>query len=262
MGGILKMKLYALKMKAKKRAIKYLMADGFYFRQKGYCPCCEKDVCFESKSSWLRDNFFCNNCYSIPRERALMVVIEKYYPNWRNLDIHESSPGNRGASLKLKNNVLKYTASQYFPNQPLGSKVENWLNQDLENQTFQNESFDLVITQDVMEHVYNPEKAFSEITRTLKKGGAHIFTVPLVNKHKKTEIWATKGSNGEPIFTNTPEWHSNVVDPNGSPVTMHWGFDIVDFIEEKCGLKTVIEHIDNLDYGIRAELIEVLVSKK
>ena len=43
---------------------------------------------------------------------------------------------------------------------------------------------------------------------------------------------------------------------------MHWGFDIVDFIEEKSGLNTVIEHIDNLEYGIRAELIEVLVSKK
>ena len=54
MGNVLKMKLYALKMRAKKHAIKYLMDDGFYFRQKGYCPCCEKDVYFESKSSWLR----------------------------------------------------------------------------------------------------------------------------------------------------------------------------------------------------------------
>ena len=43
---------------------------------------------------------------------------------------------------------------------------------------------------------------------------------------------------------------------------MHWGFDIVHFIKENSGLETGIEHIDNLDYGIRAELIEVLVSKK
>ena len=256
------MKLYALKVRAKKRALKYLMSDGFYFRQKGYCPCCEQEVYFESKSSWLRDYFFCNNCHSIPRERALMVVIEKYYPNWKNLDIHESSPGNRGASLKLKNKVSKYIASQYFPNNPLGSKVENWINQDLEKQTFKDESFDLVITQDVMEHVYNPEQAFSEIARTLRKGGAHIFTVPLVNKHKKTEIWATKDYEGNPIFKYKPEWHGNVVDPNGSPVTMHWGFDIVDFIKKSSGLITIIEHIDDLNYGIRAELIEVLVSQK
>ena len=170
--------------------------------------------------------------------------------------------GLGGASLKLRNNASKYIASQYFPTEPLGKFVKNWLNQDLEQQTFDDESFDLVITQDVMEHVYNPAKAFSEIARTLKKGGAHIFTVPLVNKHNKSEIWASKGVNGKPVFLNKPEWHGNVVDPNGSPVTMHWGFDIVEFIEEHSNLKTVIEHIDNIDFGIRAELIEVLVSQK
>lgn len=258
----LRMKLYQLKTKFKKKAIKFLLADGFYISHKGYCPCCDKQVVFQSDSSWLRDYFICNNCNSIPRERALMVIIEKYYPNWRNLKIHESSPGNRGASIKLKNNATNYIASQYFPDKPFGSYVGQWLNQDLEQQTFPDESFDLVISQDVMEHVYDPEKAFSEIARTLKKGGAHIFTVPLINKHKKTEIWAVKGVNGEPVFIKQPEWHGNVVDPNGSPVTMHWGFDIVSFIEEKTGLKTIIEHVDNLDYGIRAELIEVLISQK
>ena len=43
--------------------------------------------------------------------------------------------------------------------------------------TFQNESFDLFITQDVFEHVMEPNKAFKEIERVLKPGGAHVFTV-------------------------------------------------------------------------------------
>ncbi len=113
-----------------------------------------------------------------------------------------------------------------------------------------------------MEHVYNPEKAFSEIARTLKKGGAYIFTVPLINKHKKTEVWAVKGINGQPIFVKEPEWHGNPVDSNGSPVTMHWGYDIVTFIKESSRLETTIEYLDNLNFGIRAEYIEVLVSIK
>jgi SAM-dependent methyltransferase len=234
----------------------------FHFRQKGYCPCCEKEVVFQSNNSWLRDHFICNNCASIPRERALMVTIEKYFSNWRNLDIHESSPAGRGASLRLKNNVKNYIASQYYPNKPFGSIVNDCINQDLENQTFSDETFDIVISQDVMEHIYNPEKAFSEIARTLKKGGAHIFTVPIINKHKKTEVWAVKGEDGNPVFLKEPEWHGNPVDTQGSPVTMHWGFDIVDFIKKQSGLETTIEYIDNLDFGIRAEYIEVLVSKK
>jgi SAM-dependent methyltransferase len=191
-----------------------------------------------------------------------MMIIEKYYPNWKDLDIHESSPENRGASLKLQKAAKKYIASQYFPDKPFGIKIDSYINQDLENQTFKDESFDIVITQDVMEHIYNPEKAFKEIARTLKNGGAHIFTVPIINKHKPTEVWAVKGEDSQPVFLKIPEWHGNPVDVKGSAVTMHWGFDIVDYIKEKSALETVIEYIDNLYYGIRGEFIEVLVSKK
>jgi len=52
------------------------------------------------------------------------------------------------------------------------------------------------------------------------------------------------------------------MDKRGSPVTMHWGFDIIDFIKEHSKLDTRIEYIHDLRYGICAEYIEVLVSKK
>jgi SAM-dependent methyltransferase len=191
-----------------------------------------------------------------------MLMIELYYPNWKDLKIHESSPINRGTSLKLKKYCKNYVSSQYYPDKPFGEMVGDHRNEDLENQTFPDNSFDIIVTQDVMEHIYNPEKAFSEIARTLKKGGSHIFTVPIINRHKPTEIWATKGENGNPIFLKTEEYHGNPVDPNGSPVTMHWGFDIVEFIKSKSGLETTVEYIDNLKYGIRAEFIEVLISVK
>jgi len=191
-----------------------------------------------------------------------MLVIDKYYPEWRNLDIHESSPSGGKASLKLRKNAKKYMASQYYPGERSGAQITYYQNQDLENQTFKDESFDLVITQDVMEHVFNPAKAFSEIARTLKKGGAHVFTVPLVNKHRASEVWAVKGENNQPVFLKTPEWHGNPINAKGSPVTMHWGYDIAGFIKENSGLETIIEYIDNLDYGIRAEFNEVVISRK
>jgi hypothetical protein len=248
--------------KVKKRIIEKIIPGEFYFSHKGYCPCCDKEVIFQAYNNWLRDNFICPKCFSIPRERALMLIIEKYFPGWRDLDIHESSPYNRGASEKLKNECKKYISSQYYPDQPFGAIINGDRNEDLEYQTFPDSVFDIFVTQDVMEHVYNPARAFSEIGRTLKDGGAHIFTVPMVNKHAKTEVWAVKGEDGNPIFTQKAEYHGNPVDPKGSPVTMHWGFDIVDFINSKSKLKTTIEHIDDLHYGIRAEYIEVLVSQK
>lgn len=140
--------------------------------------------------------------------------------------------------------------------------INNFRNENLEELTLPDGSVDLFITQDVLEHIYNPLKAFSEIGRVLKNGGMHIFTVPIINKHQKSEVWALLGNDGNPIFLKKPEYHGNPVDPKGSPVTMHWGFDIVDHIKESSNLDTSIETIDNLDFGIRAEFIEVLVSKK
>tara|TARA_R110001583_G_scaffold65358_3_gene188925 strand:+ start:264 stop:1046 length:783 start_codon:yes stop_codon:yes gene_type:complete len=235
---------------------------SFYFKQKGYCPCCEQEVNFVAHNSWLRDNFKCPNCGSIPRERALMLIIEKHYPNWKDLKIHESSPGNKGHSMKLKKNCNNYIASHFFSNEKLGNIVNDFRNEDLEHQTFKNEEFDLVVTSDVMEHIYEPDKAFKEINRTLKKGGAHIFSVPLINKHKKTEVWATKGDNGEPVFLKEPEWHGNPIDKKGSPVTMHWGYDIVNFIKKHTNADCTIEYLNDLNYGIRAEYIEIIVAKK
>ena len=218
---------------------------------------------FRSKDNWFRDNLLCSNCKCIPRERALMKVIEDYYPNWQELRIHESSPANRGASVKISQYCKNYTGTHFYPNSPFGEKILNqYQNENLEKQTFGDESFDLVISQDVFEHLFDIESAFSEIARTLKKGGAHIFTTPLVNFTKPTEIWAKKTDKGEIIHLKEPEYHGNPIDPKGSLVTYHFGYDICDLIFNSSGLHTAIVKIENLNFGISAEYIEVLVSKK
>ncbi|MGM1056432.1 MAG: class I SAM-dependent methyltransferase [Bacteroidota bacterium] len=215
-----------------------------------------------SQDSWLRDYFKCTNCDSIPRECALMLTIERQYPNWKELAVHESSPSNRGHSIRLKKQAGKYTESQFFMEEPRGKRIKGIRNEDLENQTFADAVFDLVITADVMEHVFEPKKAFKEIHRTLKPGGAHIFSVPLVNKHLPSQRWATKGQNGEPNFLYSEEWHGNPINKKGSPVKMHWGYDIKDFIKKQTGANCSIEYIDDLNFGIRAEYIEIIVAKK
>ena len=229
----------------------------------GTCPICEQAVTFSSKNEWLRDHFFCSGCGSIPRERALMRVINDAYPDYRELDIHESSPGGRGVSVKLHNECGHYSASHFYPDLPLGAvhPRHGYPCENMENLTFSDNSFDLFITQDVLEHIYDPEKAFREIARVLRPGGAHIFTVPLINKSSKTERWASLGEDGKPDFLHEPEFHGNPIDPEGSPVTMHWGYDIAECIMSVSGLPTTIIMIDDLNAGIRAEYIEVLVSK-
>lgn len=235
-----------------------------FFDKPGYCPICEGVVRFTSKQAWFRDHLLCSKCRSIPRERALYKVVTDYFSDYRDLCIHESSPGGRGASVKFHQVCKGYSASQFYSNVDLGQvhPQSGYRCENLECLSFPDESFDLFITQDVMEHIFNPEKAFKEIARVLKPGGAHVFTVPLINKASKSECWASRTDVGEIIYHHEAEYHGNPVDVNGSLVTMHWGFDIAGYISDVANTPTSIVIIDDIHQGIRAEYIEVLISRK
>jgi SAM-dependent methyltransferase len=100
-----------------------------------------------------------------------MQVLRELLPNWRDCSIHESSPVYRGASLMLARNCSNYIATQFFRDIRRGETKDGVRCEDLEQQTFRDNSFDVVITQDVMEHIFHPDRAYREVWRTLKCGG-------------------------------------------------------------------------------------------
>lgn len=191
-----------------------------------------------------------------------MAVLDDLFPDWGGLTIHESSPGDRGASKRLAQECGKYIPSQFFPNIDSGSMVGNIRCENLESLTFEDDSIDLHITQDVMEHVFNPASAFRELARTLKPGGAHVFTVPIIQRLAPSRRRAERLENGEIVHLEPAEYHGNPISNKGSLVTVDWGFDICRHIFDSSGLFTEIVRIDDLSRGIRAEYIEVLVSRK
>ncbi len=121
--------------------------------------------------------------------------------------------------------------------------------------------FDLVVTQDVFEHLFAPDRAIREIARTLKPGGAHICTVPLVNGLEPSVRRARLTTNGVDHIL-PPNYHGNPMSPDGSLCTVDWGYDILEYFTVHSGMATTMYYIDDLARGIRASLIEVIVSRK
>jgi SAM-dependent methyltransferase len=233
------------------------------FRNYGYCPCCTSTTEFVARQEWWRDHYVCTRCQCIPRERATMYCLDKFFPAWKDQVVHESSPGARGASVRLKKECSQYLPSQFFPGVLPGSDHLGNRCEDLEALTFADHSIDLHVTQDVFEHLFDPARAFQEIARTLRPGGAHIFTTPLVNKEQATQVCARRGPGGEvEQLIHPPEYHGNPVSDQGSLVTVRWGYDIVRHIHQACGLFTEMIYLDSLEMGIRAEYIEVLITRK
>ena len=224
----------------------------------GFCPICEHKTLFVRQTEWLRDHYFCVFCWSIPRQRALIKVLHAEYPNWRQLRIYESSPSG-ASSRKLQKACASYLPSQYYPDVKPGTSKRGFRCENLEKLTFPDESFDLVITQDVFEHVLHPVPAFREIRRILKPGGAHIFTLPIY-KGKKTVVRAV-GESNEIENILEPMYHGNPVDKKGSLVVTDWGDDLLDFIHTNCGMTTGIFTFRDRSQGLEAEFLDVFVSR-
>lgn len=193
-----------------------------------------------------------------------MAALDRFYPNWRELRIHESSPGTRGVSPKLLLQCPGYVSSQYHPTVPRGTNhpTEGWRCEDLEKQTFADGVFDLVITQDVLEHVFDFDSVCREIARTLAPGGAHVATAPLVRQTKPTIVCAERKPNGSITHFQPPEMHGNPVDGSGSLVTFWWGYDIADRIDRVAPFNTLLYLVEDRNQGIAGPLTEVLVSMK
>lgn len=226
----------------------------------GWCPVCEARTLFVELDRWRRDNYVCPRCRSIPRHRALIAVLSETVPDWRQRDVYESGPAG-ASSTKLARECRSYVASHY--RQPLpGSPAEGVRLEDLESLTFPDASFDVVVTQDVFEHVLRPAAAFSEIARILRPGGCHVFTVPYYRDFETSLVRAEPGPDGEVRHLLEPDYHKDPVDPKGSLVVTQWGRDLPDIIARAGGMTTTIHCLHDRRRGIDAEFIEVFVSRK
>jgi GT2 family glycosyltransferase/glycosyltransferase involved in cell wall biosynthesis len=236
---------------------------GYVLRHAGWCPICEQATTFSATERWLRDHYLCERCHSLPRERALMVALQTRFPDWRRLRIHESPPELRGLSAKLARECPGYVASQYDPATPFGTLEPGgrWRSEDLERQSFDSGSFDVVITQDVFEHIFDTDAAFREVQRTLRPGGAHLLTTPLVRGEAASRRRAERAADGV-RHLEPPEFHGNPMSADGSLVTWDWGYDIVEQIRACTGdeARRIMVPIPAL--GMVAAYLDVIVVER
>lgn len=243
-----------------------------YFSQDGFCPICQADVTFEAEHekdiplqwqpNWFRASLKCPVCKSPPRERALAHFLEKLRPNWRDLTIHESSPGGWALSAKLREQCQSYIPTHYDPNLPFGTMAPaGWRNENLESQTFEDECFDIVVTQDVFEHLFNPGLAAREIARTLRPGGLCLMTVPVVNPYGETQRRA-KIEDGEIVHILPEQYHGNPIGNGKSLVTVDWSYGIGAFLTQESGMPYSVIIMDDMRYGVRDSANTILAGVK
>lgn len=141
----------------------------------------------------LRETLRCAGCHSKMRDRTvtfglLTVLNRRLGAAAETLDelaplvpadlrILDTDANSRFG--KLLRSAPGYVASLYLPDEENGATLDNGaLNVNLEQMPFQDDSFDIIITSEVMEHVRYLDQAHREIARCLRPGGTYLFTVP------------------------------------------------------------------------------------
>jgi len=153
--------------------------------------------------------------------------LNKALPNLGNYDIYEAQ--SNGPIHDQLSSLSKYTCSEYFFDVTPGSLNEAGIRcEDLQNLSFSSNSFDLVITQDVFEHIADPEKAFSEIRRVLKPAGYHIFTVPF--HEGKKSLKRAKIENDKEVYLLPRVYHIDPLRKDGGLVYTDFGEDLIELL--------------------------------
>lgn len=198
------------------------------------CPICSQPKVFAAPDDYwsCRSSLTSKTCPlrgCITRERALAKVLFSCYSREElfRLDIHEIAPAARGLSLLLRRQATGLVQSGYFPGRPFGVSAHGLRNENMQEQTFPDERFDLVIHMDVLEHLYDPMKALGEVFRTLRPGGRCVFAVPTYWDRPASEQVAFLEDSGSVRIVGEPEYHGNPQDPDGgSLVTWRYGYDL------------------------------------
>lgn len=224
----------------------------------GRCPCCGKSSSFTIHGPWLRDQYLCDKCGSIPRQRHLVLLLDRLFPRWISAKIHESSP-----SLPiLAQRCRGYSYSHYLPGIPFGTNHKGVRSESIEELTFPPESLDIFITQDVLEHVFRPDVALREIHRVLKPGGAHIFTAPKHADLAVSRCRARLGADGNVEHLLPEEYHGNPVGDGKALVTWDYGSDFERLASMWTGATVATYNTVDHHHGIDAAFNEVFVITK
>ena len=219
----------------------------------GQCTVCGNDSTMYKQGKNVAETYKCKICGAIARHRHLAIElcnefgieepfsVDKFAETKSNLKIYEAQA--RGAINARLKKINDYICSEYYPEIPRGKEIADGIRcEDLQNLTFEDESFDLVITQAVFEHIREPELAWKEIFRVLKPSGCHIFSVP-IGTSQKTER-RIRIENGKDLFIKPKAYHNDGV--RKAFVYTDFGTDVAEHLN-KFGFSTRISSFEDLD---------------
>lgn len=136
--------------------------------------------------------------------------------------------GTQGPIKPRLQKLAHYVSSYYWDDVTPGTYRDGARSENLCALTFAAASFDLIVSMEVLEHVFDIQKALTEIARVLKPGGIHVFTIPVRFPMPEATVERARLVRGDIVHLQ-PERYHVAGDGSKSLVVSDFGSDLIDW---------------------------------
>ena len=213
-------------------------SDCFFVR--GFCVPCgtESELLVDLQSGGSRDGtrlvpnwrerLVCNRCEMNNRQRLIAALVKQEMARRGGVAyfMEQVTPIFNWAFTEFGTQSVigsEYLGYQYSS----GQVIQGIRHEDVENLSFADSSVDLIVSNDVFEHIPEPAKALVECARVLKPGGIMLATMPF-HQNRDRSVTRARLIDGEIEYLQPAIFHGNPVSSDGSLVFVDFGWDFLD----------------------------------
>ena len=221
-----------------------------------YCPCCDTflkrfidggydkrpDRFNPERYRGMDQNVICPVCGSLPRHRILVEWMDERKDSFRDIKILHFA---QEYSIRLwmnRNHICSTSADLYSPAD---------LKLDIEATGLEDDSYDLIICNHVLEHVSDYRKALAELFRIVSPGGRVVISFPVDPTLETVYEDASVKTEEERIRCFGQNDHLRIFGIDSPKILSDFGFKVVDIKGENCdaSIKPVVGP-GNYDYNV------------
>jgi hypothetical protein len=214
----------------------------FYVRR--FCLCCNETTpmlvdyqhCWVeedgSRTPNLRERLVCSSCGMNNRQRLVAKLVQQSAIQFAHPKVYLMEQVTPIFEWMRKLQGAEVHGSEYLGYDYKGGELINGVrHEDVMNLSYPDESFDLIVSNDVLEHIPDPEIALCECFRVLRRGGTVLATFPF-HVAKDTTVTRARLAGNTIEHLLPPQYHGNPVSSEGSLVFHDFGWDLLDLIRD------------------------------